>query len=203
MTDDLAFDDLHPMTQHLLSRRGFLGTAGKAVAGFTFLGLALEVTGCSKDESVAGGSGTTAKPAGGSSTTGKPTTTGGPTTTGTAAPGSLYVKLGGAAAITKVVGDFLGTVVKDDRINGFFKGVDASNLSAKLVEQIGEATGGPEKYTGRPMKEVHAGLKITTANFNTLVEDLVAALDANKVPKDLQTPLLEKLAGMKGDIVTA
>jgi hemoglobin len=198
--DDAPIDDFHPMTQHLLSRRGFLGTGGKAVASLTFLGLALEVTGCAKEETATGtGGGTTAKPGGAAgsttSTTAKPT--------GTAAPDSLYAKLGGNAAITAVVGAFLGNVVADTRINAFFKGVDAADLQKKLVDQIGQATGGPEVYKGRSMKEAHAGLKITVADFNALVDDLVKALDGANVPKDLQTPLLDTLAGMQPDIVTA
>ena len=64
------------------------------------------------------------------------------------------------------------------------------------------ATGGPEKYTGRSMKESHAGLKIGVADFNALVEDLVKSLDKFKVPEAEKTELLNVLGPMKGDIVT-
>jgi len=40
-----------------------------------------------------------------------------------------------------------------------------------------EASGGPCKYTGKDMKSAHTGTGITSADFNALVEDLLAALD--------------------------
>jgi hemoglobin len=192
--EDIAWEDLHPETQRLLSRRQMLGTSGKLAASFAIFGGMLTVVGCSSDSTTAA-----------STTTGAPTTTGKPTTTvGTAAAGSLYTRLGGNAAITAVVGDFVNErVAKDARINTFFANVDLPNLERLLVEQIGEASGGPEVYTGRDMVEAHAGLSITVADFNALVEDLVISLDTFEVPETEKTELLNALGPMQADIVTA
>jgi hemoglobin len=191
--DDIAWDDLHPETQRLLSRRQMLGTSGKLAASFAIFGGMLTVVGCSSDANTASST-TTAAPA----TTAKPTTT-----MGTAAPGSLYARLGGNAAITAVVADFVNErVAKDARINSFFAEVDLPNLERLLVEQIGEATGGPEVYSGRSMVEAHAGLGISVADFNALVEDLVASLDQFEVPEAEKTELLDALGPMQTDIVT-
>jgi hemoglobin len=51
------------------------------------------------------------------------------------------------------------------------------------------------------MKDTHAGMGVTTGEFNALVEDLVASLDSLNVPKPDQDQLLGLLAPMKGDIV--
>ena len=51
------------------------------------------------------------------------------------------------------------------------------------------------------MKTAHAGMKITDADFNALVEDLVKSLDKFKVPAREKNELLAALGGMKGDIV--
>lgn len=120
-----------------------------------------------------------------------------------AAQDSLYARLGGNAAITAVVDQFLANVVADARINKFFANVDAARLRTLLIEQIGQATGGPEKYTGRDMKTTHKGMGITDADFNALVEDLVAALDKFNVPEKEKGELLAILGPMKGDIVEA
>ncbi len=114
----------------------------------------------------------------------------------------LYDRLGGKDAITAVVEKFVGIVVADDRINGFFKNADAANLKKQLVDQICAATGGPCKYTGKDMKTTHAGMGVKEADFNALVEDLVKALDEFKVPEKEKGELLGALASMKGDIVT-
>ncbi len=115
---------------------------------------------------------------------------------------TLYDRLGGKDAITAVVEKFVGIVVADDRINGFFKNADAANLKKQLVDQICSATGGPCKYTGKDMKTAHAGMGVKEADFNALVEDLVKALDEFKVPEKEKGELLGALGGMKGDIVT-
>jgi hemoglobin len=51
------------------------------------------------------------------------------------------------------------------------------------------------------MKTTHAGMKISTGEFNALVEDLVKALDTFKVPVAEKNELLALLAPMKKDIV--
>ena len=119
---------------------------------------------------------------------------------------SLYDNLGGKKGITAVVDDFVGRVAADSRINGFFKETAShpSRLAAfksNLVDQICQASGGPCKYTGKSMKEAHAGMGISTADFNALVEDLVAALDKFKVAEPDKQKLLGVLGPMKSDIV--
>ena len=68
---------------------------------------------------------------------------------------SLYERLGGKAAITAVVDDFVGRVAADNRINSFFATTDIPRFKMNLVNQICEASGGPCKYTGRDMKTTH------------------------------------------------
>ncbi len=114
---------------------------------------------------------------------------------------SLYERLGGKPAIQAVVDDFIGNVAADRRINERFANANIPRLKNMLVDQICEATGGPCKYTGMSMKQAHAGMKITDAEFNALVEDLVKSLDKFKVPAQEKTELLTALGGMKPDIV--
>ena len=120
---------------------------------------------------------------------------------------TLYERLGGKPAITAVVDEFVARVAADQRINAFFAAAaaDPARLAAfkgKLVDQICAASGGPCTYTGKDMKTAHAGMGITGAHFNALVEDLVGALDKFKVGHTEKEQLLGALGGMKGDIVS-
>lgn len=122
-----------------------------------------------------------------------------------ATPRSLYDRLGGEKGITKVVDDFVANVIadpdyKDKHKKHFIEG-DVAALKRKLIDQVGQATGGPQKYTGKGMKEAHAGLGITDADFDTLVADLTKALDNNNVAKKDQDELLTMLGGMRNEIV--
>jgi hemoglobin len=118
-----------------------------------------------------------------------------------AAQASLYDRLGGKPAITAVVDEFIANVAANPEINGFFATTDIPALKGKLVDQICEASGGPCTYTGKDMKTAHAGMAITEAQFNSLVGDLVKALDKFQVPEREKNELLGALGGMKGDIV--
>ncbi|MCP9472191.1 MAG: group 1 truncated hemoglobin [Nitrospira sp.] len=118
-----------------------------------------------------------------------------------AAEQSLYERLGGVGAIQAVVTKFISNVGGDARINGYFKNADLKQLNKHLVNQVCQATGGPCTYEGRDMKTAHKGMKVTTAAFNALVEDLVAALDTFNVPEKEKGELLAILGPMKADIV--
>ena len=118
-----------------------------------------------------------------------------------AADASLYERLGGQGAIQAVVTKFIGNVGADKRINSYFATTDLKKLNKLLVEQVCAASGGPCTYSGRDMKTTHKGMKVTTAAFNALVEDLVSALDTFNVPKKEKDELLSVLGPMNKDIV--
>lgn len=140
----------------------------------------------------------------------KQATTAGHTTggdpAGSASPSSesLYDRLGGKDAITKVVDMFVANIAADARINARFTNgsVDIPRLKTMLVDQICEASGGPCKYTGKNMKESHVGMGITNEEFDAIVEDLVKALDDAGVGEREQGELLAVLGPMRADIVT-
>jgi len=125
------------------------------------------------------------------------------TSTQPATTKSLYDRLGGVDAIKAVVKDFVEEqVAKDARINAkFFSNADLPKLQEHLVNQICEATGGPCKYTGRSMKEAHAGMGVDEASFGALVEDLKKSLAKFNVPQAEQDELIGALAKMHDDIV--
>ena len=112
------------------------------------------------------------------------------------------MRLGGANAIHAVVGDFLARVAADGRISAFFRGVDVDSLQTKLTDQICQSTGGPCRYTGKGMREAHADMKITDADFDALIEDLAGALDHAGVGPNEERELLGTLNGLRREIVT-
>ena len=122
--------------------------------------------------------------------------------------GTLYQHLGGKKAIVALVDDFVGRVAADKRINSYFAATAAdpkrlASFKGKLVDQICQASGGPCKYHGKDMKTAHAGMGITDADFNALVEDLVGALDKFMVADADKQALLAVLGPMKSDIVVS
>lgn len=113
----------------------------------------------------------------------------------------LFEDLGGMTGIENIVDDFLVRLGSDPRIADHFRDADPVRLRDKLVEQFCAESGGGCEYTGDSMKDSHAGMNITHTDFNALVEDLVAAMEAQDVSVSAQNRLLKQLAPMHGDIV--
>ncbi len=121
-------------------------------------------------------------------------------------PSSLYTRLGGVDAIAAVTDQFLANVVGDSRINGRFAATVSNEarttlLRNNLIDQICAGSGGPCQYKGKTMLAAHQGMAITSAEFNALVEDLVASLNQFNVPAKEQNELLAILGPMSSDIV--
>jgi hemoglobin len=119
-------------------------------------------------------------------------------------PPTLYKRLGGREGISMVVGDFVTNMAGDSRVNARFKdmkGPEIEKLKSNISDQICDATGGPCSYLGRDMKTTHKGMKITEAEWNATIENLVKAMDKNKVGDKEKRELLGALGPMKADIV--
>lgn len=114
---------------------------------------------------------------------------------------SLYDALGERKGIALIVRDLLYIVVKDERIAEKFRGVDIASLHLNLTDQICALADGPCTYSGRSMTASHAGLGITEAHFNALAEDLVLAMEQNRVPVSAQNELLARLVPLHDNIV--
>jgi hemoglobin len=123
---------------------------------------------------------------------------------------SLYARLGGEPAIRAVVNDFVAITSQNPTVN--FKRAGHPNkweatpanieqLKERLVQFIGMATGGPQRYEGKDMATAHRGMEITAAEFSASAGDLQKALAKNNVPKPLQDELIAVVAGTQGDIV--
>ena len=115
--------------------------------------------------------------------------------------GSLYERLGRIESIGAVVEDFRDRVARDDRIKQKFARTDLGRLTRMLIDQVCQAAGGPCTYTGRSMKDAHAGMGVTSGEFDALVGDLVATLNQSRVGKTEQGELLGVLGPLKPDIV--
>jgi len=148
-------------------------------------------------------------------TTDPTTATSGDTSTGDQTTGpietTLCERLGGmeAEGIPALVNGFLGTVLVNDKINGYFlnSDVDGGALGACVIDQLGALAGCPGvEYKCQPMKEAHAGLKISQQDFDDFVVDFVTAYDAHAATHPELTPddkaaVGAGLGGMAVDIV--
>ncbi len=128
----------------------------------------------------------------------------GPALGQTAIETSLYERLGGYGAISAVVNDFAEKLFTDPQVGPFFKGMGTDTRKSfiqKNINLVCNVTGGPCKVISRNAETVHAGLGITEADFNVVVNHLVDTLDSFKVPAKEKQELLSIIGTLKPDIV--
>jgi len=120
---------------------------------------------------------------------------------------SLYERLGGVFAIATVVDDFIDRVIDDPWLNANPKVKEAHHKVSRagfkylVTEQVCEATGGPQRYTGRSMYDSHILLDITEKEWDAFLDDLKQTLDKFRVPKAEQAELFAIVESTKKDIV--
>jgi hemoglobin len=123
-----------------------------------------------------------------------------------AGPPPLYERLGGREGVAAVIDTFVSNIQADKRVNKLFAktvGPKLEHFTQMLADQLCEVSGGGCQYTGKSMKDAHAGMKITDAQFDALVQDLSLALEEKQVSKENEKELLDKLATLHDDIVGA
>ncbi len=114
---------------------------------------------------------------------------------------SLYDRLGGLDAISALTESWVARVGGDDRANGKFARTDIPRLKKEVADQLCEATGGPCAYTGRSMRETHAGMKTTAGEFDVVMQHLGATLDELHIPTPEQDELVALIMPTRDDIV--
>jgi hemoglobin len=130
----------------------------------------------------------------------------------------LYDRLGGRATIERLVDDMTDRVIADPRVN--FERTDVKkswigtqvhewsptptnvdHLKQHLVEFFVLATGGPSEYTGRDMKAVHSGMRITNPEFDAMVGDMKVSMDRLNLPHREKRELIAIVETTRKEIV--
>lgn len=113
----------------------------------------------------------------------------------------VYEQFGGAPDMAALMDEFMAILLEDPRMRPFFEKVDHDRVKRQLAEQFCAILGGGCAYSGRDMRETHAGFAIDRADFNALVEDLQIAMDRRGIPFRAQNRLLAILAPMHREVI--
>jgi len=116
-------------------------------------------------------------------------------------PATLYDELGGQAVITELADHFIMEIAYDERVLPRFADSSVDRFREKIIEHFCWIADGPCIYTGDSMVQVHAGMQINSAEFNAVVEDLIAAMDKTGIALGTQNKLLDRLARLRPEIM--
>ena len=117
---------------------------------------------------------------------------------------SLYERLGGKAAIDAFVPALYERVLADDRINGFFEGVDMNAQRAMLNSFLTLGFGGPNNYTGKDLREGHTHLLakgLNDSHFDALGEHINGVLKELNVPEDVISEVMAAAESLRPEVL--
>ena len=120
---------------------------------------------------------------------------------------SLYERFGGVYSIATMIDDFIERIMIDPRLNAnprvdeAHHRVPPAGLKYLVTEMLCWASGGPQKYTGRSMKESHQDLMITAVEWEAFLDDLQQTLDKFAVPLAEQAEIKAIIDSTRADIV--
>ncbi len=117
---------------------------------------------------------------------------------------TLYERLGGYDAIAAVTKDLMLRIKADSRLGRFYqyRGEDGIQREEQLlVDFLCSSAGGPMYYTGRDMKTLHIGMKLSESDWSALLGHLNATLEAFQVPQAERDDLVAFVQSTKTDIV--
>lgn len=114
---------------------------------------------------------------------------------------SLYEALGGEAAIATIVENFILEIARDERVIDHFEVSNVQRFRVMMNQHLCMVADGPCTYEGDNMIDTHAGMGVTEADFNAIVEDMMAAMDQAGIPLGPQNRLLARLATFRAEII--
>lgn len=120
---------------------------------------------------------------------------------------SLYDRVGGVNAIAVLVDDVIERCYVDQVLHANPKIAEAHKRFPKPVYKFNatalacQVMGGPQKYTGRTIKEAHQHLNVTEKEWNALIKIFRDSMNSFKVPQKEQDEVIGIIESTKGDVV--
>jgi hemoglobin len=114
---------------------------------------------------------------------------------------TLYERLGGGDAIEAVVDEFYEAVLADPQLAPYFEDVDVTRQRAHQTAFIAAVTGGPGTYDGDDMREAHAHLDLSAADFAAVAGHLNDALAECGVADDDRETVMSEVASLEPAIL--
>ena len=115
---------------------------------------------------------------------------------------TLYQRLGGADGIAKLVDDVIAAHLVNPVVKTRFQNIKDLDNTRKMARQFfGAGSGGPETYTGKNMATAHKGMNISEQEYLAAMDDIVGAMEKNRLSEDAKKDVIAILYSLKGGII--
>jgi len=96
---------------------------------------------------------------------------------------------------------FYQKVLADEDVNYIFQEINLSQLKKHQKHFLTFATGGPNNYAGRNMRDAHLRLNLKENHFNIITKILRETLLEIGVIEKTTDTIMNKIAGLKNDVL--
>lgn len=114
---------------------------------------------------------------------------------------SLYDRVGGEEAVTAVVDTFYAKILADPLLAFYFAKTDMKKQKKHQTLFLMLVFGGPNKFNGRTLRNVHKNLDINDKHFDAVAGHLKTALEDHKISEDIIKEALDIVEGTRSDIL--
>jgi len=117
---------------------------------------------------------------------------------------SLFERIGAEAAVQATVVKMYDKILDDALLAPFFENIDVEALRLSQSAFVTYAFGGPNHYTGRHLRQAHAGAVshgLSGEHFDRVTAHLKSAMEELNVPTDLITEALAIVASTRSDVL--
>jgi hemoglobin len=115
---------------------------------------------------------------------------------------TLYERLGSAKGIAKLVDDVMAAHLVNPLVKTRFANIKDLDRAKKMAREFFCAgSGSPEPYTGKDMLSAHKGMNISEQEYLAVSDDIVGAMEKNKLSEDTKKDVIAILYSLKGMII--
>ncbi|KAF4664269.1 hypothetical protein FOZ61_000997 [Perkinsus olseni] len=113
----------------------------------------------------------------------------------------LFEKLGGQEGIEAFIVRLYECVERDKRINAFFEGSKLKSIKKAQSAYITMVLGGPSRYRGRDLKELHSVLAITDYHFDCFMQQIGRSLRDIGATNDVVDDAVVRLERIRREVL--
>ena len=116
---------------------------------------------------------------------------------------TMYEAIGGPERVRAILQSLYDRLFDDPIVGFLFQGKDKAHLVEQQLAFTCHFLGGPEKYEGRPLPEVHAALPLLAGHFDRRHRLLEQVLEEQHVPTDVRRVWLTIDTNLRPSVLSA
>jgi hemoglobin len=116
---------------------------------------------------------------------------------------SIFHRIGGFAAVSRVVSDFYSSVLASPILRPFFAGVDMATQIDHQTKFVATLMGGPSSYTDEHLARVHAHLGIDGRAFEEMARTFRETLEDHGLDETDIGKVMQQIQSRRTFVVTA